>query len=125
MLTKLPRKSASDTVDAVLKRLKSLPPEIRRTLTLDNGTENAGHQEITADIGIQCYFAHPYASWERGTNENMNGLIREYLPKGTDFNRISGEQIAQIESLLNNRPRKCLGFKTPIEVAAPFVALQG
>lgn len=125
MLTKLPRKSASETVNAVIKRLKALPPDARRTLTMDNGTENAGHQEITADIGIQCYFAHPYASWERGTNENINGLIRWYLPKGTDFNRITCEQIAQIESLLNNRPRKCLGYKTPLEVAAPFVALQG
>jgi IS30 family transposase len=125
MLTKLPRKSASDTVDAVAKRLKGLPPKARRTLTMDNGTENAGHQQMTADIGIQCYFAHPYASWERGTNENTNGLIRWYLPKGTDFNTITGEQIAQIESSLNNRPRKCLGFKTPLEVASHFVALQG
>ena len=125
MLTKLSRKSASDTVEAVVKRLNALPPAARRTLTMDNGTENAGHQEMTADIGIQCYFAHPYASWERGTNENINGLIRWYLPKGTDFNTITKEQIAKIESLLNNRPRKCLGFKTPMEVAAPFVALQG
>ncbi|MGH7275367.1 MAG: IS30 family transposase [Nitrospiria bacterium] len=125
MLTQLSRKSASDTVEAVVKRLNALPPASRRTLTLDNGTENAGHQEMTADIGIQCYFAHPYASWERGTNENINGLIRWYLPKGTDFNTITKEQIAKIESLLNNRPRKCLGFKTPMEVAAPFVALQG
>jgi IS30 family transposase len=124
-LTKLPRKSASDTVDAVVMRLKELPPETRRTLTMDNGTENAGHQKMTADIGIQCYFAHPYASLERGTNENTNGLIRWYLPKGTDFNTITEKQIAQIESLLNNRPRKCLGFKTPLEVASQFVALQG
>lgn len=124
-LTKLPRKSAFHTVDAVVKRLKDLPPEARRTLTMDNGTENAGHQQITADIGTQCYFAHPYASWERGTNENTNGLIRWYLPKGTDFNTITEKQIAQIESSLNNRPRKCLGFKTPFEVASHFVALQG
>lgn len=125
LLTKLPRKSASETVDAVLKRLKGLPPEARRTLTLDNGTENAGHQKITARLGIQCYFAHPYASWERGTNENTNGLVRWYLPKGTDFNTISCEQINLIESSLNNRPRKCLGFKTPLEVASHFVAPQG
>ena len=124
-LTKLPRKSSSDTVSAVVMRLKALPPEARRTLTMDNGTENAGHQEMTAKIGVQCYFAHPYASWERGTNENTNGLIRWYLPKGTDFNTITTEQIAKIESLLNNRPRKCLGFKTPLEAASQFVALQG
>lgn len=125
MLTKLPRKSASDTVKAVVQRLKPLPPEARRTLTMDNGTENAGHQQITSDIGTKCYFAHPYASWERGTNENTNGLIRWYLPKGTDFNTITTEQIAKIESSLNNRPRKCLGFKTPLEAASLFVALQG
>jgi len=65
------------------------------------------------------------ASWEHGTNEHINGLIRWYLPKGTDFSKISEEQISQIESLINNRPRKCLGFKTPIEVASSFVALRG
>ena len=111
MLTKLPRKSASDTVDAVVTRLKGLPPEARRTLTMDNGTENTGHEQMTARIGIKCYFAHPYASWERGTNENTNGLIRWYLPKGTDFNTITEKQIEEIESSLNNRPRKCLEFK--------------
>ena len=125
MLTKLPRKSASHTADAVIKRLKSLPLRARRTLTMANGTENAGHQEITADIGIKCFFAHPYASWERGTNENTNGLIRWSLPKGTDFNTITEKQIVKIKSSLNNRPRKCLGFKTPTEAATHFVALQG
>jgi IS30 family transposase len=85
---------------------------------MDNGTENAGHEEIASCIGIKCYFTHQYASWERGTNEHINGLIRWYLPKGTDFSKISDEQIALIKSLINNRPRKCLGVKTPIEVAA-------
>lgn len=125
MLTKLPRKSAADTVDAVVARLKGLPPQARRTLTMDNGTENTGHEQMTARIGIKCYFAHPYPSWERGTNENTNGLIRWYLPKGTDFNTITEKQIEEIESSLNNRPRKCLGFKTPLEAASMFVALQG
>ena len=124
-LTKLPRKSASETTKAVVKRLKTLPPKARRTLTMDNGSENVGHKVMTEDIGIKCYFAHPYSSWERGTNENTNGLIRWYLPKGTDFNTITKKQIKKIESLLNNRPRKCLGFKTPLEAANPFVALQG
>ena len=124
-LTKLTRKTAAATREAVVKRLTDLPKNARRTLTMDNGTENAEHQEITASIGIDCYFAHPYSSWERGTNENINGLIRWYLPKGTDFNTITDNQIARIESLLNNRPRKCLGYKTPSEEASPFVALQG
>jgi IS30 family transposase len=90
---------------------------------MDNRTENAGHENITAAIKIKCYFAHPHASWEQGTNEHVNGLVRWYLQKGTDFSKILYKQIAQIKSLINNRPRKCLGFKTPIEVASS-VALQ-
>ena len=85
MLTKLDRKGAIETKDAVVRRLKIFPSEGRRTLTMDNGTENAQHQEITSSLDIKCFFAHPYASWERGTNEHINGLIRWYLPKGTDF----------------------------------------
>ena len=123
-LTRLEHKTAAATSQAIISRLKGLPQSARRTLTLDNGTENARHQAITTRIGLRCYFAHPYASWQRGTCENTNGLIRWYLPKGTDFRTIRAEQIAQIEALLNNRPRKCLGFKTPIEVATPRVALQ-
>jgi len=124
MLTKLDAKTAEATCGAIIDRLKSLPQKARRTLTLDNGTENAKHEAITAVIGTKCYFAHPYASWQRGSNEQVNGLIRWYLPKGTDFSKISDEQIATIEFLINNRPRKCLGFRKPIEVAAPFVALR-
>jgi IS30 family transposase len=125
LLTKIDRKSASETNKAVIKRLHMLPLKARRTLTLDNGTENAKHEKLTRRLGLKCYFAHPYAAWQRGTNEHINGLIRRYLPKGTDFSKIDKEQIAKIESLINNRPRKCLGFKTPLEVASSFVALQG
>lgn len=124
LLTKLKRKGAEETKDAVVRRLCRFPSSLRKTLTLDNGTENAQHEQITETIGTKCYFAHPYASWQRGTNEHINGLVRWYLPKGTDFSKISTEQIAHIESLINNRPRKCLGFKTPIEVAASSVALR-
>lgn len=125
MLTKLNQKSASCVSETIIQRFKNLPPGSRRTLTMDNGTENANHETITATLGTQCYFTHPYASWERGTNEHTNGLVRWYLPKDTDFNKILTEHIAKIESLLNNRPRKCLGFKTPLEVASSFVALRG
>jgi len=118
LITKLQRKSAAETNKAVIGRLKKLPAKGRQTLTLDNGTENAKHEKISAKLGIKCYFAHPYASWERGTNENINGLIRWYLPKGTDFSKIALEQVARIEYLLNSRPRKCLGYRTPLEVAA-------
>jgi IS30 family transposase len=125
MLTRLERKTAEATLRAIVNRLKDIPPKARKTLTMDNGTENAMHQEITSAIGIDCFFTHPYAAWERGTNEHANGLVRWYLPKGTDFRNISDDEIARIESLINNRPRKCLGFKTPLEAASPFVALQG
>lgn len=122
-LTRLPQKTASATSQAIRSRFQGLPASARRSLTLDNGTENTLHQDITTALGLPCYFAHPYASWERGTCENTNGLIRWYLPKGTDFSTLSEEQIAHIEYLLNSRPRKCLGFRTPLEVATPRVAL--
>lgn len=124
LITKLLRKGAAETNKAIINRLKKLPTKGRQTLTLDNGTENANHEQLSARLGIKCYFAHPYASWERGTNENINGLIRWYLPKGTDFSKIAPEQIALIEYLLNSRPRKCLGYQTPLEVAASSVALR-
>ena len=124
LITKLPGKGAAETNKAIINRLKKLPASGRQTLTLDNGTENAKHEQLSAKLGIKCYFAHPYSSWERGTNENLNGLIRWYLPKGTDFSKITPEQIARIEYLINSRPRKCLGYKTPLEVAASSVALR-
>lgn len=124
LITKLFRKGAAETNKVVISRLKKLPAGGRQTLTLDNGTENAKHEQISSRLGIKCFFAHPYSSWERGTNENLNGLIRWYLPKGTDFSKITPEQIAQVEYLLNSRPRKCLGYKTPLEVAASSVALR-
>jgi len=124
LLTRLQRKTAELTTDAVILRLQELPEKVRRTLTLDNGTENAQHEAITEAIGIQCYFARPYASWQRGTNESVNGLVRRYFPKGTNFSKITDEQVAKVESLINNRPRKCLAYKTPIEVASAFVALR-
>jgi IS30 family transposase len=122
-LSKLERKTAAETNKAIIRALKQLPSEARRTLTLDNGTENAKHEELTAELGTKCYFAQPYAAWQRGSNEQINGLVRRYLPKGTDFSKIDKEQIKKIERLINNRPRKCLGFKTPLEVARSIVAL--
>lgn len=124
MLTRVHSKSADDTSGTIISRLQVLPEEARRTLTMDNGTENAGHEDITAAIGTRCYFTHPYASWQRGICENINGLVRWYFPKGTDFSKIPDEQIVLVESLINNRPRKRLGYKTPIEVASSCVALR-
>lgn len=122
-LSKLPRKEALITARTMIRRLRALPAKSRRTITLDNGTENAQHQAITAAIKTKCYFATPYHAWERGTNEYVNGLVRWFLPKGTDFSKITDQQIRQIESIINNRPMKCLGYKSPLEVAR--VALRG
>ena len=124
-LTRLKRRGAAETKEAVINRLTPFPQNTRRSLTLDNGTEHVFHEEITKAIGLQCFFCHPYSAWERGSNENINGLIRWYLPKGTDFANISDEMIGWIESRLNHRPRKCLDFKTPLEAADSYVALQG
>jgi IS30 family transposase len=101
---------------ATIKRLSALPPQYRQTLTRDRGSENLGYQELEETLGIKCYFAHPYHSWERGANENLNGLIRRYLPKGTDFAAISDRQLREIEYLINSRPRKRLGWKSPYQV---------
>jgi IS30 family transposase len=124
LLTKLERKAAGETKRAIVGRLAAFPPSLRKTLTLDNGTENTLHEEITEQIGAKCYFARPYASWQRGTNEQTNGMVRWYLPKGTDFRNISEEEISEVESRINNRPRKCLKYKTPQEVFNRVVALR-
>lgn len=112
---------------AVINRLGSLPKEYLKTFTLDRGSENLGYEEIEAALKLKCYYAHAYHSWERGSNENLNGLIRRFLPKKTDFQNISNEEIKTIEYLLNTRPRKRLGWKTPYEVfyKKTGVALQG
>ena len=97
---------------------RDLPEQLRRTMTLDNGKEFAQHQILTDRLGLGVYFAKPYASWQRGLNENTNGLLRQFFPKGTDFARISRRQAARAERLLNERPRKSRGYQTPSEVLA-------
>jgi IS30 family transposase len=99
-----------------MERFESLPPDLRKTLTRDRGSENVGYEELEQKLGIKCFFAHAYHSWERGSNENTNGLIRRFFPKKTDFRTISNEEIRMVERLLNSRPRKRLGWKTPYQV---------
>jgi IS30 family transposase len=115
-ITKLRSKDAHATRQAVTRRLASLPARLRRTVTFDNGPENRQWMEMEKGAGIRAYFAHPYHSWERGTNENTNGLIRWYFPKGTDFGTITDEELALVEYAINTRPRKRLGWRTPLEV---------
>jgi IS30 family transposase len=90
----------------------------RLTMTTDNGREFAQFKHLEKSLGLTVYFAHPYTSWERGLNENTNGLIRQYFPKKTDFAKVSHHAVAKVERKLNNRPRKCLGYRTPAEVLA-------
>jgi IS30 family transposase len=98
------------------EQLIDLPVALRRTMTLDNGKEFAQHERLAAWVPEGVYFARPSHPWERGTNENTNGLIRQFVPKRTNFAEISHQRIRQIENLLNERPRKRLGYKTPNEV---------
>ena len=123
-ITKIHNATARETANAVICRLKVVPHIFRKTLTVDNGTENAGHDIIKRVLSTICYSAHPYSSWERGTNENTNGLIRWYFPKGTDFAKVTDTEIARVEYMLNTRPRKRLGWRTPLEVFNESVALQ-
>ena len=101
---------------AFAKELNRFDNQLTKTMTYDNGTEMADHKWLTNNTGIKVYFANPYASWERGTNENTNGLIRRFLPKKTDFKNVDRAQLKMIQNKLNNRPRKVLGYKTPLEV---------
>ena len=109
-------KTAKETKSAVVRRLSNHPEELVKSITYDNGTENVLHQEINDSLGMQSYFCEPYHSWEKGSVEQVNGLIRRYLPKGTDFNQVTAAEINSIEKRLNNRPRKCLNYQTPYEM---------
>ena len=106
----------SDIVAAIMIKLLVPMESTSHTVTLDNGKEFSGHGKIAESLNINIYFAHPYSSWERGLNENTNGLIRQYIKKGSSFEGVTNERINFIEGRLNNRPRKSLGYSTPNEV---------
>lgn len=112
-LVKVERRTAEAVKTAIIEALRDL--EVH-TITFDNGKEFAYHTEMAEALGAETYFAKPYHSWERGTNENTNGLIRQYLPKSSAFANVGEAELARIAYLLNTRPRKCLNFKTPLEV---------
>ncbi len=125
LIAKVVRKTAQNVAEAIVTLLSTLKPWVH-TLTSDNGREFAQHVFIAKKLKAKFYFAHPYASWERGLNENTNGLIRQYFPKKHDFTTITEAQVEHVMDKLNNRPRKTLGFKTPNEVffgIKPTVAL--
>ena len=116
IVVKVQSKDADHVHEKLKQRLKELDEEHRRSITFDNGTEFARCTRLVKHLGMQLYFADPGCPYQRGTNENTNGLIRQYFPKGTDFRNISHQDVRRVENLLNNRPRECLNFRTPIEV---------
>jgi IS30 family transposase len=115
-ITKLSSKKALITSNAICKRLSVHPSNFCQSVTYDNGSENTGFKKVEAVLNNQSYFCQPYHSWEKGAVEQVNGLIRRYYPKKTDFQNVTQHQLNKVEDLLNNRPRKCLEFKTPNEV---------
>ncbi len=116
LIVKLKSKKADEKAKMFSKKLNQLQKIVKKSMTYDNGIEMARHEKITKKPDMKIYFAHPYFSKQRGTNENTNGLIRRYLPKGTDFNKIDERSLRIIQEKLNNRPRKIIGFKTPQEM---------
>lgn len=114
-ISKLSRSTARATKTATVRRLKPIHDFVH-TITFDNGKEFAAHQGIAVALKAKIFFATPYHAWERGLNENTNGLIRDFFPKGTDFSTIANAEVAKVERLLNARPRKSLGFRSPQEV---------
>lgn len=125
-LTKVADGTAGESVAAVTRRLSAAPEGLRRSVTYDNGSENAGHVLVNKALGTESYFCAPYHSWEKGTVENTIGLVRRFLPKKTNLDTVSDDRIVEIERWINTRPRKCLGYKTPLEVYNELsVALAG
>jgi transposase, IS30 family len=107
---------AKETSAVQLFLFSRLPQLARKSTTLDNGSEHYLHTRLQEELGMQTYFADPYCSWQRGTNESTNGLIRRYFPKRTDFQLVSQEAVNEVVARLNSTPRKVLGYQTPLEV---------
>jgi IS30 family transposase len=118
-LVKLESSKADVAAEAFTKIFNRFESQMRRSMTYDQGSEMRHHKRLTQNTGVDVYFAHPRAPWERGINENTNGLLRQYLPKGTDLSVFSQEQLDDIAWLLNTRPRKSLGWKAPAELFLP------
>jgi len=116
LMGKVVNLQATTVRQSVAALYRHTPTALRKTLTLDNGKEFAEHQQLAAEAELKVYFAKPYCAWQRGTNEHTNGLIRQFFPKGTDLAHIPERQLVRVQDLLNNRPRKRLGYRTPLEV---------
>jgi transposase, IS30 family len=123
ILVPLKTKDAVSVRKAFAKTVKQLPKEVFKSITHDRGSEMAQHELFTKDTKVQIYFADPQSPWQRGTNENTNGLIRQYFPKGTDFNLVPTSELKRVQALLNQRPRKTLSWETPEEVFARLLGI--
>jgi len=123
MLVKVNGKDTASVVTALTKQVRKLPAELRRSLTWDRGMELAEHKRFTVATNVQVYFCDPQSPWQRGTNENTNGLLRQYFPKGTDLSQYSQVDLNKIALRLNQRPRKTLGFHTPAAKLEASVAM--
>ena len=113
-IRKIQSKHSEHIAELIVAALSTEKGQIH-TITSDNGREFADHERVSKNLGISFYFADPYCSWQRGSNENLNGLIRQYFPKKTNFDTVSDDEIKRVEQQLNTRPRKRFGFKSPIQ----------
>lgn len=120
MVKKIPRKGAEETKGAMISLFSPLPNLLRKTGTLDNGCEFTRHAQVASHLQMKIHFAKPCHSWERGSNENANGMIRRYFPKGTDFDTVSDEAIQEVVNMINSRPRKILGYRSSAELFAEY-----
>ena len=124
MMRLLPSGHVSVTVtDQLLEMMSQLPADLRKTLTWDQGSEMADHARFTLSSGTQVFFCDPRSPWQRGSNENTNGLIRDFFPKSTDFRRVTPGELAEAQHLLNTRPRQTLKWATPAEALAKLLTL--
>ena len=121
LLTKIGNKKADTKVISLVKQMGKLPADLRQTLTLDNGSENTNHQQMSDLLGVSVYFCHAYHSWEKGTVENTIARLRRYLPKGMDLTSLTNENLQLIQNHMNHTPRKCLGYFTPYEKMSVYL----
>ncbi len=125
ILARVGGKGSAENVRAITECLGAFPPELRRTITYDNGSENVDHALVNAALGTKSYFCDAYAAWQKGSVENGIGLVRDYLPKRTDLTQVSDAELMRIQDALNDRPRKCLGWKTPRQVLSNHLKTLG
>lgn len=125
MLVQVAGKDTASVVDGLTRQVQQLPNQMRKSLTWDRGTELAQHKRFTMATDVQVYFCDPKSPWQRGSNENTNGLLRQYFPKGMNLAGYSQAQLDEVAAKLNARPRKTLGYETPAEVFLKGVALTG